>query len=55
MVPIADLQAIEDAEDEAAAAAGMAEYERSGATWPSYTVEELAARWGMDVALIEPR
>jgi antitoxin (DNA-binding transcriptional repressor) of toxin-antitoxin stability system len=45
LVPIADLEAIEDAEDAAAAADGLTEYEHPGKSWPSYTVEELAARW----------
>ncbi len=50
LVPIADLEAIEDAEDAAAAAEALAEYERSGKDWPTYTVEELTARWGLSLS-----
>jgi prevent-host-death family protein len=50
LVPIADLEAVEDAADAAAAADGLTEYERSGKSWPSYTVEELAARWGISLS-----
>jgi prevent-host-death family protein len=48
MVPLADLDAIEDAEDRTAAAAVLAEHERSGHDWPAYTLEQLAAKWGID-------
>jgi len=54
LVPIADLDAIEEAEDVAAAASGLAEYERSGKDWPTYTVDELAARWGISVRDLAP-
>ena len=47
LVPIVDLEAIEDAEDLAAAADALAEYERAGKDWPTYTVEELTARCGI--------
>jgi len=47
LVPIADLEAIEDAEDAAAEAEALADYERSGKDWPIFTVEELTARWGI--------
>jgi prevent-host-death family protein len=47
LVPIADLEAIEDAEDAAAAAEALSEYARSRKDWPIYTVEELTARWGI--------
>jgi len=50
LVPVADLEAIEDAEDQAAAAQGLAEYERSGQDWPVFTVEALATHWGIDPA-----
>jgi prevent-host-death family protein len=50
LVPVADLEAIEDAEDQAAAAQGLAEYEQSGQDWPVLTVETLATRWGIDLA-----
>ena|SRR5271157_5605570 len=50
LVPIADLEAIEKAEDVAAAAEALAEYERSGKDWPTYTVEELSARWGVSLS-----
>jgi prevent-host-death family protein len=50
LVPIADLEAIEDAEDEAETAEALAEYERSGKDWPTYTVEELTARWGVSLS-----
>ena len=50
LVPIADLEAIEDAEDAAAAAEALAEYERSGKDWPTYTVEDLTARWGISLS-----
>jgi prevent-host-death family protein len=50
LVPIADLEAIEDAEDAAAAAEALAEYERSGKNWPTHTLEELAARWGITLS-----
>jgi len=46
LVPIADLEAIEDAEDAAAASEALAEYQRSGKDWPTYTIEDLTARWG---------
>jgi prevent-host-death family protein len=48
LVPLADLEVIEDAEDTRAAAEGLAEYEPSGKDWPRHTLEELAARWGID-------
>jgi prevent-host-death family protein len=48
LVPIADLEAIEDAEDKAAAAEALVEYDRSGNSWPTFTVEDLAAQWGID-------
>jgi prevent-host-death family protein len=48
LVPISDLDSIEDAEDRTAAAAALAEHERSGQNWPTYTVEQLAAKWGID-------
>ncbi len=51
LVPIEDveaLDALEDARDAAAVREGLAEYARDGANWPSYTAEELAARWGID-------
>jgi prevent-host-death family protein len=54
LVPIADLDAIEEAEDVAAAASGLAAYERSGKDWPTYTVDELAARWGISVMDLAP-
>ena len=50
VVPIEDIEALEAAEDAADArdaAAALAEYERSGQQWPSSTVAELAARWGI--------
>jgi prevent-host-death family protein len=50
LVPIADLEAIEDAEDMAAAAEALAEYDRSGKDWPTYTVEELTAQWGISAS-----
>jgi prevent-host-death family protein len=50
LVPIADLEAIEDAEDAAAAAEGLKEYERSGETWPIYRVEELATQWRISLS-----
>ena len=50
LVPIADLEAIEDAEDAAAAAEGRAEYERCGKNWPTYTLEALAAKWGINLS-----
>lgn len=49
-MPIADLEAIEDAEDAAAAAEALAEYAASGKDWPVYTVEDLMARWGIDLS-----
>jgi prevent-host-death family protein len=50
LVPIADLEAIEDAEDAAAAAEALAAYARSGQDWPTYTVEDLTARWGISLS-----
>jgi prevent-host-death family protein len=50
LVPIADLEAIEDAEDAAAAAEALSEYARSRKDWPIYTVEELTARWGISLS-----
>jgi prevent-host-death family protein len=50
LVPLADLEAIEQAEDAVAAAEALAEYERSGKDWPTYTVEELTARWGIGLS-----
>jgi prevent-host-death family protein len=50
LVPLSDLEAIEDAEDMAAAADALAEYTQSGKDWPGYTREELAAKWGIDVS-----
>ncbi len=53
LVPIEDveyLEALEDAEDSRLAAEALAEYEQSGKDWPTYTLEELAARWGSDLA-----
>lgn len=51
VVPIEDLEALEaadDAADEAAYAEGLAEYQQSGAGWPTRTVDELAAQWDAD-------
>lgn len=50
LVPIAELEAIEDAEDAAAAAEALAEYERSGTDWPTHTRKELAARWEINLS-----
>jgi antitoxin (DNA-binding transcriptional repressor) of toxin-antitoxin stability system len=50
LVPIEDVQAleaIEDSRDAEAVRQGLAEYDRDGADWPSYSAAELAARWGI--------
>jgi hypothetical protein len=51
LVPLEDveaLEALEDARDAEAVREGLAEYDRDGANWPTYTGDELAARWGID-------
>ncbi len=51
LVPIEDVQAldaIEDSRDAEAVRQGLAEYDRDGADWPTYSAAELAAQWGID-------
>ncbi len=53
LVPVEDaeaLEALEDAADAKAIREGRAAYAREGHTWPTYTIEEFAARWGDDPA-----
>jgi len=52
LVPLSDLEAIEDAEDMRAAADALAEWEAAGRP-AGVTLEEMAAKWGIDLSAPE--